>query len=83
MQIGNWEQRVHSNNLGVSKIGGRKIVEVDEKENSKISEENTETEEEIDEEDEGEKERLVNDKEKQRYEALGWSAVSPHWSELV
>lgn len=42
-----------------------------------------EASEEIDKEDEGEKERPVNDKEKQQYEALGWSAVSPHWSELV
>lgn len=83
IQTENWEQRVHSNNHGVSKIGEQKIVKVDEKENSKISKGNTETEEEIDKEDEGEKERPVNDKEKQQYEALGWSAVSPHWSELV
>lgn len=51
---------------------------MDEKENSKISEGNMETEEEIDKEDEGEKERPVNDKEKQWYEALGWSVVSPY-----
>lgn len=83
-QMGHWGQRAHCDNPKDSEISVLEIVEGNEKENSTSNEENTEGEEEIDEEeDEEEKERLGNDKQNQRYEAFGWSTVSPHWSELA
>lgn len=83
-QIGDWERRIHYDNPRDSEIGVQGIVEGNEEENSTNNEENTEGEEEIDEEeDEEEKERLGNDKENHRYEAFGWSTLSPDWSEFA